>query len=138
MKWLIALLFPFAALGAEYWGPYQAEYVDNYDGDSITIRFEVWRDVWVKRSVRLDGVDTPERGWRAKCDSEAQKGDAAKAVVKMALESAADLKITIYEGGKYGRLLVDLNADGKDLAALLIQKELARPYFGGRREEWCP
>jgi micrococcal nuclease len=42
------------------------------------------------------------------------------------------------EWDKYGgRVLATVYVDGRDLAALLIAQDLARPYDGGKRQPWC-
>jgi micrococcal nuclease len=37
-----------------------AQFVDNYDGDTITVQIMGWP--WLEERVRLIGVDTPEKG----------------------------------------------------------------------------
>lgn len=39
--------------------------------------------------------------------------------------------------GKYFRFIADVYIDGKNLANLLIEHNLARPYQGGKRQSWC-
>jgi micrococcal nuclease len=39
---------------------------------------------------------------------------------------------------QYGRVLaVVTDAQGRDVAAVMISEGLARPYWGGRRDGWC-
>lgn len=121
----------------DVFGEYPAHYVKNYDGDTITIKFMVWFGVWVERSVRLGGVDCPEYGFRAKCDRERELGAKAKGLVYNLMKDADQCIVRVYKYEKYGRLLVDLSADDKDIAIELIKADLARPYYGGKRKGWC-
>lgn len=39
---------------------------------------------------------------------------------------------------KYGgRILAEVHVDGRSLADMLIERGLARPYHGGKRDGWC-
>lgn len=117
-------------------GPYPAEYVRNYDGDTVTIKFRPWFGLTAEAGVRLGGIDTPEVGYRAKSDRERDLGEQAKLVMECMLTAAKEITVRVYEREKFGRLLVDLYADGKDVAAELIKSGLARPYHGGKRQGW--
>ena len=89
-------------------------------------------------SVRLGGIDTPEKGRRAKCAAERQAGQAATAFTMAAIEDARQVLVRDPKWGKYGgRVLADLILDGRSLASDLIAAGHARPYDGGRRAGWC-
>ena len=133
----VLLIAGISAASAKTWGYYDADYISNYDGDSITASFEVWPGVFIVQSVRLNGIDTPEIKWRAKCDRERDLGERAKSLIEKTLSNAKDMRLRVYKKGKFGRLLVDIIADGVDVASLLIKKGLARPYDGGKRQGWC-
>ena len=88
-------------------------------------------------SVRIRGVDTPETH-RPKCDAERRAGRAATAFVKAAVARARVVVIRNPKWGRYGgRVVADVDIDGRSLAALLIANGLGRPYDGGRRKGWC-
>ncbi len=133
-------------------GPYEAEVISVYDGDTFTVRVHPGRDfyvdIWpgltvnlgldnisIKTSVRLRGVDTPEL--RGKCEEEKEQARLARAFTIQALESGATL--TEVKKGKYaGRVIATVTlAGGKDLAEELIAAGLGRAYDGGKREGWC-
>ena len=43
-----------------------------------------------------------------------------------------------YFGGKYFRIVGRLVADGNDISKMLIEKQLAVPYGGGKKtKDWC-
>lgn len=90
-------------------------------------------------SVRLRGVDTPEKGGRAKCEAERLAGKTAEAFTKAALARGARVVTRDPEWGKWGgRVIADLIVDGRSLAVSLIVAGHGRPYDGGRRDGWCP
>lgn len=89
-------------------------------------------------SLRVLGVDTPERGGRAACPKEAAAGAAASAFSKRAVMEAKKIEIELKEWDKFGgRVLGDVILDGKKLSELLIANKLARPYFGEKKTSWC-
>ena len=89
-------------------------------------------------SIRVYGVDTPEKGWRAECEAEAQWGEKASQFTKDQLNSASILQVAIYKWDKFGgRVLGDIIIDGRSLRAMLIDKGFAREYYGDKKESWC-
>lgn len=89
-------------------------------------------------SIRVYGVDTPEKSFRGKCDKEKQMGEAASAFTKKMLKGAKTVKVSIIDWDKYGgRVLGDVIIDGKSLRKMLIEKGYAREYYGDKKESWC-
>ena len=89
-------------------------------------------------SIRVYGVDTPEKGFRAKCAEEASKGDAATKYTKELVANGKHNSITIMDWDKYGgRVLGDVIIDGKSLRESLIKSGYAREYFGDAKQSWC-
>ena len=88
--------------------------------------------------VRLKDVDTPEKGGRAKCDSERQAGQAATAFTEQAVADASMIVVRDPEWGKWGgRVVADLVLDGRSLSSSLIATGHGRAYDGGKRGSWC-
>lgn len=58
---LFAFLVPAAVAAAEDYGPYRASVVRVIDGDSIEIDVKLFPGLTQRVSLRLDGVNTPER-----------------------------------------------------------------------------
>jgi endonuclease YncB( thermonuclease family) len=88
------------------------------------------------------GVDTPEKGFRAQCPSEAQRGEAASAFTKNAINQAAagggKIQVTMYGWDKFGgRVLGDILINGQSLRAGLIANGFAREYYGEAKQSWC-
>lgn len=89
-------------------------------------------------SLRIYGVDTPEKGFRAKCDAENRRGLAASEFTKRTLQNAKRTQVVIMDWDKYGgRVLGDVLVDGISLRSLLIGSGHARAYFGEAKGDWC-
>ena len=89
-------------------------------------------------SIRVFGVDTPEKGHRAMCPQEDQRGQAASAFTKNAITKAQKRQVAIADWDKYGgRVLGDIILDGQSLRTMLIQNGFAREYYGEAKTSWC-
>ena len=89
-------------------------------------------------SLRVWGVDTPEKGHRAKCDLENRRGLEATEFTKRTLKNAKTTQVVIMDWDKYGgRVLGDVLVDGISLRSMLISSGYARPYFGEAKSNWC-
>ena len=89
-------------------------------------------------TLRVYGVDTPEKGFRAKCDLENKRGLAASEFTKRTIQNAKRTQVVIIEWDKYGgRVLGDVLVDGISLRSLLIGSGHARAYFGEAKGDWC-
>lgn len=118
---------------------YDAKVVKVADGD--TVQFEApWVPAPIKKqiSVRVFGVDTPEKGFRAQCPAEDAKGVAASAFTFSLVSNAKKVQYVLYDWDKFGgRVLGDVLVDGKSLREQLIANGFARPYFGEAKQSWC-
>lgn len=91
-----------------------------------------------KLSLRVYGVDTPEKGFRAECASEAALGEQASAFTKSVIEHGTHKRIDLIKWDKYGgRILGDVIVDGTSLRQLLLSRGFAREYFGEAKTSWC-
>jgi endonuclease YncB( thermonuclease family) len=89
-------------------------------------------------SIRVYGVDTPEKSWRAECPKEAEWGERASQFTKDQLNAATVIQVAIYRWDKYGgRVLGDIIIDGKSLRHMLIAEGFAREYYGDKKISWC-
>lgn len=109
------------------------------DGDTVEISVP-----WIppplppKLSIRVLGVDTPEKAPRAQCEAEAKKAAEASAFTKSAVAVAQTVEIEIKTWDKYGgRVLGHVLLDGHSLSDMLIEAGLARPYTGEAKTSWC-
>lgn len=118
---------------------YDVEVLRVIDGDTIAFKADFLPAPLKKElSIRVFGVDTPEKGFRAKCPSEDQRGQAATAFTKELVTVAKKRQIVLYDWDKYGgRVLGDIILDGYSLRTLLISKGFAREYYGEAKQSWC-
>ena len=122
---------------------YDAQILRVTDGDTVVIAAPFLPAPFKPElAIRVFGVDTPEKGFRAQCPSEAQRGEAASAFTKKAIESAAagggKFQVTMYGWDKFGgRVLGDLLINGQSLRAALIANGFAREYYGEAKQSWC-
>lgn len=118
---------------------YPAEIIKVTDGDTVVIAAPYLpAPLKPQLAIRIYGVDTPEKGARAKCTVEDQKGQAASRFTSNAVKKATQSQVIIYDWDKYGgRVLGDVILNGQSLRAMLIQKGYAREYYGEAKTSWC-
>jgi len=109
------------------------------DGDTVEIAVDFLPDpLPPKLSIRVLGIDTPEKAPRAQCEAEAKKAAEASAFTKSAVALAQTIEVEIKSWDKYGgRVLGHVLLDGHSLSDMLIGAGLARPYKGEAKTSWC-
>jgi endonuclease YncB( thermonuclease family) len=134
MRWLVALLLSASPAVAT---PYEITRV--IDGDTVEIAVDFLPEpLPPKLSIRVIGVDTPEKAPRAKCEAEAKKAVEATRFTQRAVAKAKEVDIHIKGWDKYGgRVLGMVVLDGVSLSDSLISAGLARPYKGDAKQSWC-
>ena len=118
---------------------YDAVITRVIDGDTVAFQADFLPAPLKKElSIRVFGVDTPEKGFRAQCASEDQRGQAATAFTKQAIANAQKRQIVLMDWDKYGgRVLGDVILNGQSLRAMLIANGFAREYYGEAKQSWC-
>jgi endonuclease YncB( thermonuclease family) len=109
--------------------------ISVYDGDTYTV-IAKHRGEYTKFPVRLYGVDTCElRGGTA--ESKHLAYQAKHYVESMILNKVVDCIVFTNSDNpindKYGRLMVSICINNTNLAIDLIEKKLAKEYFGGTK-----
>ena len=144
MKHLIALLvvltaLPVLAQKTPVGKTYDTQILRVADGDTIVIAAPYLPEpLKPQLSVRVFGVDTPEKGGRAQCPKEAEMAEKASAHTKKMIESGKKFQVTLYGWDKFGgRVLGDILVDGKSVRESLITAGMARAYFGEAKQSWC-
>ncbi len=143
MKKLLLLLLAVPALAFAQKAPqgvtYDAQIIKVNDGDTVVIAAPFLpQPLKPQLAVRIFGVDTPEKGFRAKCESENQRGLAATEFTKKAVANSAQRQVVLYDWDKFGgRVLGDIILNGQSLRAMLIQNGYAREYYGEAKTSWC-
>ena len=101
-----------------------------YDGDTVALICPNGEE-----TARNRGFDTPETKSPG-CVSERALG--LRATTRLRSLVAQDgIEIAPYGREKYGRLLIGLSVQGRDVGDTLIDEGLAVAYRGGSRINWC-
>jgi endonuclease YncB( thermonuclease family) len=142
MRNLLVAGLAFVSLTA-FANPYDWKVTRVIDGDTVEFAAPFLPDPLPKKlSIRVLGVDTPEKGHRAACPQEAEAANRASQFTKDTLNNAYKNKLPVLieleKHDKYGgRVLGDVIVNGQRLSALLIANGHARPYHGEKKSSWC-
>jgi len=143
MKKLLLLLLAVPMLAFAQKAPkgvtYDAQILRVSDGDTIVIAAPFLpQPLKPELAVRIYGVDTPEKGHRAQCPSEAQRGEAASTFTKNLVSKGQQFQVVLYGWDKFGgRVLGDVFVNGQSVRQGLIANGFAREYFGEAKQSWC-
>lgn len=145
MKKLLAVLFcvlaaiPVYAQKQKTGVTYDVKLTRVIDGDTVAFEAPFLPDPLKKElSIRVFGVDTPEKGHRAKCPAENQRGLAATEFTKKMISQARQTQVVLMDWDKYGgRVLGDVLLNGQSLRMMLINNGFAREYYGEAKTSWC-
>ena len=95
---------------------YNCELIRVVDGDTVDLNVNLGFDIWVKKRVRLYGIDAPES--RTRDLEEKKMGIAATVALMELIDDAINfhngtirLESKIYERDKFGRVLGVLHLD---------------------------
>jgi endonuclease YncB( thermonuclease family) len=139
---LLLCLVPIIAVAQPRQRPgvtYDAVITRVIDGDTVAFQADFLPPpLKPELSIRVFGVDTPEKGHRAQCPSEAARGAAATEFTKKVIAAAQHRQIVLIDWDKYGgRVLGDVLLNGQSLRMMLIQNGFAREYYGEAKTSWC-
>lgn len=125
-----------AEAGKTFRGPVEAVVVDVIDGDTFLADAHIWPGHALRVNIRIRGIDAPEM--KARCVVEREAALQARDVLA-SLVSQRTVSISNIAGAKYyGRVLADVaTEDGSEIADMLLEQKLVRPYSGGKRRGWC-
>ena len=118
---------------------YRCKLLRVVDGDTIDVNPDLGFNVWHKARVRMLGIAPPES--RTRNLEEKALGLASKARLKELLKGSQVEIDCSKEKGKFGRVLgivwaTDKEGNRIDCNSQLCVEGHARPYFGGKKEEW--
>ena len=115
-------------------GPVTAQIIRIIDGDTVEVDAHPWPGHAVRVSVRLRGIDTPER--RSRCAEQRAAAQLARNELERLVSGVSTVELINVAGGKYyGRVLADMKAGARDIASAMLASGLARPYQGGKRHK---
>ena len=133
---LPALFLTISATADTYGDVTVTDIVSVYDGDTFTITVKEWPTIIGYRiKIRLSGVDAPEI--KGKCPEEIDAAKKAKEYAITALTTAKKVELRSMQRDKYFRILADVYVDDQNLSKLLIDNNLALPYGGKTKTNWC-
>ena len=118
---------------------YDAQIIRATDGDTVVIAAPYLpAPLKPELAVRVFGVDTPEKSFRAKCESEKKRGEQSSEFTKLVIKNTKKHQVVLYDWDKFGgRVLGDIILDGMSLRSLLITNGFAREYYGDAKQSWC-
>lgn len=138
MKKLIALLSLVPAVA--FANPYDMVVTKVIDGDTIKVDVSSWilPEFGNEMSIRVNGIDTPEKGWRGKCEAEKALGEEATNFAKSVIKAGDTIQVNVIGWGKWGgRFIGEISVNGEDFAQMQIDRGYAKPYDGGTKTSWC-
>ncbi|MBL4785098.1 MAG: hypothetical protein JKY49_06690 [Cohaesibacteraceae bacterium] len=118
-----------------YPGPYLADVVNVYDGDTINLKIHIAPDIIVEFGLRVGGVDTPELT-KSGCKTEEKKafelqlGAKAKAFVVARYKQGQRARIRDVETDKYGSRYAAILERETDNGWLRLDTELLEAGLG--------
>lgn len=103
------------------------------DGDTAVLEVDVWPTLTETVHVRLDGVDTPEKGKPGSGEATARDNELAPVGSQIMLATGP------HPEDKYGRILAQLTTkDGVSINGTLLTEHLAKSYQGGSKTGLWP
>ena len=99
------------------------------DGDTL-------RDAEGER-YRVENIDAPERGARARCEAERALAEQARdELIRWVARARRVEAFPVGRRDTFGRVVAYIRIDGVDLGADFIERGLAKPWRG-RRADFC-
>ena len=131
---LFLLLCPAPTIAAEFHG---VIYHNCHDGDSCTFTIPGIHPLLGKRiKVEVSGIDTPEL--KAGCARESRMAKQARDLMRTLLEEAKTINLINARRGNGFHLSAKVLVDEKDVAEILIGRQLAARHYGGTSPaDWC-
>ena len=106
---------------------YNASVLRVIDGDTIDAMVDLGFSVWVKKRIRLYGIDAPET--RTRNLEEKARGFQTKERLVELLDKSNNKFVLVSHGvGKYGRCLGTILINDTEINQLLIKEGLAEEY----------
>ncbi len=137
---ILALVAPAKAENLDTMYVYKA--IRIIDGDTIALNVENEKPLIQKLglSVRIRGIDTPERGSKAKCEKERALAEKATKLVNEIVGAMGqnELLLSNVKWDKFGgRINAFVKVNGVDIGKALLVRELAVENNGEKKTKWC-
>ncbi len=135
---LALLILTYSCTPAYAYSSYSWKVLEVTDGDTIKVDASKNLPDGLNISVRILGIDTPEKGKRAKCKREEAMSIAATNFARVMINEAREVVFTHLRWDKFGgRVLAEVYVDGYSLGDKMIRAGLAREYHGKEKQSWC-
>lgn len=135
----IILILSTSVVGASNSSIWTVQITKIYDGDTFNFIAPMMPVPLNAMKVRIRGIDAPEKGGRARCQSE--KDMAIKAYDKLVLIKGASswAELSNLSWDKYGgRIVADAKINGLDVKTEMLKEHLVVEYSGsGKKQDWC-
>lgn len=130
---IFALLFSTSLYANEY------KITRVLDGDTVEIAAPFLpKELKQSLLLRMEGIDTPEIGGKAKCPLENKLAQQAKELIQNEIAKAKQVNVVLVKWDKYGgRVIGKIFVDGKNLSDIMIASKLAYAYDGKKKQSWC-
>lgn len=136
---LLILIFSIPGFGRSDPSTWTVKITKVYDGDTFNFEAPMLPTPLQNMKVRIRGIDAPEKGGRAKCQSEKDK--ATKAYEKLMKLKGTSIwaELSNLRWDKYGgRVVADVKLNGVDVKTEMLKEHLAVEYSGyGKKQDWC-
>lgn len=140
MRILLFVLSFFYVTVASAQEPYSLRVLEVIDGDTVRIEAPFLpKELKPYLLLRIYGIDTPEKGQRAKCRRENMASLQAKLFAEQEISNGKMIRVIIKSWDKYGgRILGDVVIDGIKLSDKIIAQGYGVRYKGkGPKKDWC-
>jgi micrococcal nuclease len=135
---ILLLISPHIALTKNCGDFKNAQYLRNYDGDTITFNIAEIQPYIGKKicCVQVAGIYTPEIN--GKCDKEKKLAKKAKSVVRDLMRNASRIVLKDVMRGRFDKVSATILADGIDISNVLVDQGLAARHDGEMKTwNWC-
>lgn len=105
---------------------YKAELIRIIDGDTVDVMLDLGFHVWIKKRIRLYGIDAPET--RTKDLEEKEEGKLCLSRLEELISQPTEFTVSSHGTDKYGRCLGTIFVEDENINALLISEGLASVY----------
>jgi len=134
---LSLFLIPVNVLASENYGNITVDKVTEiYDGDSFKVNINSWPAIIGKEVIiRVNGIDAPEMN--GQCEKEKLMAKLAQQHTANMIDKSFRVELKNIQRDQYFRIKADVYVDRVSLANSLLTNNLAVPYSGGRKHNWC-
>jgi endonuclease YncB( thermonuclease family) len=108
-----------------------------FDGDTFNATVFISESASIRANIRFIDIDAPELS--GECESEIEWAIRSKQRLEQLLPEGTKIILSNIKDDKYlGRINANVRfADGRDISKIMLDENMAVPYSGGKRIDWC-